>query len=635
MQEIPSVETHTRQLQHPDPDLKREAVRKILASPSPEGERTLVELVADPSHGVREAAAQALRVVGGRVAIGALIPLLYSEHPHVRNSAIELLVAFGSPVVPRVAALQRDPDPDIRKFSADILGAVGSRESLLPLLVLLDDPNPNVQHAAAEALGRLGLPEAVPRLTALLSVPGPHWYPVVTALGQIGDPSAAPVLLSALADADPMTAVAILDTVGRLGDEAAYERVACLIEEARCSRSPKQTRLVVAACFKALLQLSIRLGHPLPFLDQSFVIKNVDALLDEGDHNGVIASIRAYGAMIPPKWAPRIVALAESEGAAELVAFAAELCRGLPAIIVPALESCPAALREALLERLVEDPTPQVVEALVEGLSRERIADHAELIEALGRIGDPRAVGTMLAILREGDSWLKARTAEALGRMGAVEAVPTLLELITEGEEEEEVLTAYVRAVKTIDPSTVGLAFPDLLAHRDPVVRRAAVEALGAGLEDLTLLLPLSQDPDPSVRRAAVRFLPRLPSSLEPLLLALLDEDAGVRRAAVRAIAALEADEAAVSLESLYREEADPQVRCEIVVALRDQMSAQAKPLLLGALSDPAPLVRVAAACAFGVSGDPQEPATRAQLRELGDPELTAALSDDPVGHRS
>ena len=389
------------QLQQSGSDLKREAIRRISAAPSPDGERTLVGLLADSSHGVRETAAEALRAIGGVVALESLIPLLYSDRPFVRNTAIEVLIGLGPWVAPRVAALRGDSDPDVRKFSADILAAVGGRESLSPLLALLDDSNDNVRHAAAEALGRLGLAEAVPRLSALLAVPGSHWYPVVTALGQIGDPSVVPILLSALAEADPVTAVAILELVGRLGDRAAYEQVACLVERAECPRARGPAPFQVAACFRALLQLSSRLDLPLPPLAPAFVLPNVDVLLTEGDREGVLASIQAYGAMIPPAWAPRILALAEGEEAAELVAFAVELCRRLPAVIVRALERCPAALREGFLDGLIEDPTPQIVEALVAGLSQGQIGEQAELVEALGRIGDPRAIGAMLSLLRE------------------------------------------------------------------------------------------------------------------------------------------------------------------------------------------------------------------------------------------
>lgn len=449
------METPTRQLERSDPDIKREVIRKILAAPSPEGERDLVRLLADPSHGVREAASDALRVVGGPVAVGHLIPLLYSDRPFIRNAAIEVLIALGTQALPRVTALQRDSDPDIRKFSADILGAIGGRECLDPLLALLDDPNDNVRHAAAEALGRLGLAEAVPRLSALLTIPGSHWYPVVTALGQIGDPSAVPVLLSALSEADPVSAVVILEIVGRLGDQAAYDQVVCLIEGARCPRAPKPVQFQVAACLRALLQLSSRLGRPLPSLDSDFVLPCVDALLTEEDQEGVLISIQAYGTMIPPAWAPRILALAGGEPSADLLAAAAALCRRLPAIIVSALERCPAALREAFLDGLIEEPSPQVVEALVTGLSQGQIGEQAELVEALGRIGDRRAVTALLSLLREGDVWLKARTAEALGRLGASEAAPVLLDLIAEGGE-EEILVAYSHALHAIDPSAMN-----------------------------------------------------------------------------------------------------------------------------------------------------------------------------------
>jgi HEAT repeat protein len=87
--------------------------------------------------------------------------------------------------------------------------------------------------------------------------------------------------------------------------------------------------------------------------------------------------------------------------------------------------------------------------------------------EALGQIEDPRAVRSLLPVLRSGDADLRLAAAEALGQIEDARAA--------------EALTAAV-------------------SDADPRVRRAAIEALGQ-LDDLKQapkpLLAALQDPDP------------------------------------------------------------------------------------------------------------------------------------------
>jgi len=47
-------------------------------------------------------------------------------------------------------------------------------------------------------------------------------------------------------------------------------------------------------------------------------------------------------------------------------------------------------------------------------------------VEALGKIGDPRAVEILLAALKEGENWQRKAAAEALGRIGDPRAVELL-----------------------------------------------------------------------------------------------------------------------------------------------------------------------------------------------------------------
>ena len=359
------------------------------------------------------------------------------------------------------------------------------------------------------------------------------------------------------------------------------------------------------------------------------ILPCVDAALTDGDAEVVRLALAAYGNVIPPAWAPRILALAEDERAEELVAHVVGLCRRLPGVIVASLQACPPQWRPAFLEGLIEPPTRAVVYALLSGLSEGDFSGQAELIETLGKTGDPRVVPTLLALLREGDAWLKSRTAEALAKLGAQDAVAPLFDLLHEGGEEAD-LRAYLGALLEISPGGVIQALPTLLTHDDVRVRRVVTECLEPLGAEESVLHPLLQDLDALVRRNAVSLLAqRSPASRDALLVALTDEDSGVRRAAVRAVASLDPERSLASLESAYHQESDPLVRYEVVVCLRDLIGSPAKSLLLAALHDEVPLVRIAAARAFGVSGDPREPAVRSQLMARDDPDVVASLRSE------
>jgi HEAT repeat protein len=92
-------------------------------------------------------------------------------------------------------------DPDVRAWSAEMIGWAGVKEEKNALVSRLSDPAPEVRRGAAYSLGLLKAKENVADLCRLLSDPEPSVRTgVLFALGDIGDPSAgeclAPVLRS-------------------------------------------------------------------------------------------------------------------------------------------------------------------------------------------------------------------------------------------------------------------------------------------------------------------------------------------------------------------------------------------------------------------------------------------------------
>lgn len=144
------------QLRSGDTAQRRRAARDL--ADSPQAAATLGELLLaerDPS--VREMLFTVLTGFASDEAVSALLPLLRSEDAQMRNGAIEALAAMPRAVAPRVSALLRDGDPDVRIFTVNMLGEL-RHESVVSWLeqVLQQDEQVNVVAAAIEVLAEVG-----------------------------------------------------------------------------------------------------------------------------------------------------------------------------------------------------------------------------------------------------------------------------------------------------------------------------------------------------------------------------------------------------------------------------------------------------------------------------------------------
>jgi HEAT repeat protein len=154
------------QLREGDAEQRRWAARDLAGRPDAAalmGERLLAEQ--DPR--VREALLTSLTATPGEAAVSALLPLLRSEDAQLRNGAIEALAAMPQAVGPRIGALLRDADPDVRIFTVNLLGELRHDQVVTWLMqVLQHDGGVNVVAAAIEVLAEVGAPEHVAPLRA-------------------------------------------------------------------------------------------------------------------------------------------------------------------------------------------------------------------------------------------------------------------------------------------------------------------------------------------------------------------------------------------------------------------------------------------------------------------------------------
>ncbi|MGC9453878.1 MAG: HEAT repeat domain-containing protein [Phycisphaerae bacterium] len=197
------------------------------------------------------------------------------------------------------------------------------------------------------------------------------------------------------------------------------------------------------------------------------------------------------------------------------------------------LSSSQPETRIAAARRLGALRETSAVEPLTGLLDDIRLDVRKTAAEALGRIGDARAVGALARVLgrRDADGELRRLCAAAMGSIADPAAVPALDDAMRSDDEELAFAAAYALA-QIGDP-----ALDALLAGLDAEhghTKRAAATALGGLASDRAreAMRGLLDAPDPILRLSAAENLSALPEPAETdrIVAMLLDPDETVRR---------------------------------------------------------------------------------------------------------
>lgn len=198
----------------------------------------------------RYRAVEKLGNAGRAKAVMTLVSLLQDSDHAIRNQAAEALGKIGDmrAVEPLIVALQH-ADYSLRETSARALGKIGDARAIEPLIAALQDSNYYVRGQAAEALEALSYQPADETQQAILYVAKKRWWkaielgavavkPLVVALkgsdtyvrreaaealGKIGDARAVESLIAVLGRSDNEVQTKAAEALGNIGDARAIE----------------------------------------------------------------------------------------------------------------------------------------------------------------------------------------------------------------------------------------------------------------------------------------------------------------------------------------------------------------------------------------------------------------------------
>ncbi len=134
----------------------------------------------------------------GKPAVPALIKSLYSAKENRRQAARLALIKIGAPSIPELLTVFETYTCTITGLAINTLVEIGE-PALQPLLAALEDKNSRVRLAVVQTLGKLGDRRAIEPLARLIEDPNPDVrLEVVRIIGQSGDKHMANLLWSAL-----------------------------------------------------------------------------------------------------------------------------------------------------------------------------------------------------------------------------------------------------------------------------------------------------------------------------------------------------------------------------------------------------------------------------------------------------
>lgn len=312
------------------------------------------------------------RSIAARIEQWRLIVWVIQEAVGCGRLVLALRIMVGDPLVINSLIRQlRDRRFYVRARAAEFLGMSRNSRALEPLVQLLKDEEPIVRGAAASALGKLGDRRAIPPLIEALreGAGEPYMRHVIEALRDLDGPMVLDALIEALGYEQPTVRSGAAEALARLGDRRA---IPPLVEMLR-GQGPRDSAARALAAF----------GRA--------AVEPLIGLLDHPNKDVRFFAAKSLGEIGDPSAAGPLTKLLGDE------------------YIIVRKKAAQA------LAEIGRASVPHLLEVLERG-GREALVSACE---ALGELGDVRAVEPLKRLLAHEDELVRLRASQALRRSGS------------------------------------------------------------------------------------------------------------------------------------------------------------------------------------------------------------------------
>lgn len=471
----------------------------------------LIDLLTSDSEVVRLTAVWALGEFADKQTIEPLIDILQSEQGDIVPAVMEALRRVGdASIKPLVAALDYAEESDFF-IIGDAIAHIGTVKSYDAICLAVDSINPIARAGAAVALGGFRDPESIPILLTLAQ----DDYALVRANAADAlqfvddDPDVRAVLLDLLSDVDPDVIENAIIALGHAGDDSVVSKLYPFLEH--------YDPAIAVATVRALSELQAKSAVPYltPLLEHEHDYLRLQA---------IIALQQLGNKQIVPDLMRCLQNETTTDGLREigqaLARFAdAEQIRRID----PDLLNSPEL---QVVKLNIGDP--DAFQFFIKCIRSHDINDRLDGIWAFAGYKNPDAIPPLVGALLDGEWDVRSEAAIALGQHGAVQAINPLIEMLSRDE--------------------------------IPVVREAVAYGLGDIMSQRStnaLIRALRFDDAEMVRAAAAEALGRINDlkALKPLIVACLDVSDVVRTSAARSLGYLQDQRAIPSLKTLLNDD--------------------------------------------------------------------------------
>ncbi len=589
----------------------------------------LAELLKDDNLGVQEAADAALRRIGGRETVEAVLPLLRFDDAPVRNLSMDILRCVGGEHMDALMELVHDEDADIRIFASDILGTTGNERALKALCdMLLKDPEVNVRYQAAVSLGILGMTDATVCLNKAMQDEEWVQYSVIEALSKLKQSSSVDAMVKAMDRSSDLVVSMIIEALGSMGNVKA---VKVLLGRLGSSQVAMRNKIVKAV-------VDIMGGKSLDLLskaEQENLGEYMVAALDDDEVEIQDAAIYGLAFVGNERASEAILTLAAAldpdRDQDRLKVIFNHLARiGMSKSLSSALESGDWKRASCAVRVMGLIGGREVSKVLVDAFWDCDLELQRVIAQTLVDVADVGAKTFFLYVLdRHQDGKVLKSALRFLGdELSGEEAENTLVRLLS--HEYDDVKEAALDACIAIGGKVMSARFLDMFDSANSIDRLMAVYALGRidGPVHLDLLRGAMEDEDPDIRKVALEsvslFCGSNSEAREMVFSRFNDENREVRIAVVELMGACYSEEALPYLVKALNDQ-DDWVKIRALEAIAVQQPADGVAHISPLLEMPNTLVALKAVEALGFIGGSTAFKVLLDVSHCDNPELATA----------